>query len=107
TFEQVQKASTLAYDLLSLFAFYAPNHIPEELVREGLSVPSSALQGIVEHPKLLEDGMGELKKYSLIRRYPDTETCSIHLLVQTCLKDTMDEEAQQLWAERAIRVIYQ
>ncbi len=105
TFEQIQQASILAYDLLSLFAFYAPDHIPEELVRKGASILSLNIQAIAEHPKLFDDAMGELMKYSLIRRYSETATCSIHPLVQTCLKDRLDEETQQLWAERAVDVV--
>jgi len=101
TFEQIQQTNSLAYNFLSLAAFYAPDHIPEELLT--IASPfSPTFQSIVEHPELFDDSMGELNKYSLIRRYSHVRTCSIHPLVQTCLKDRMDEETQKLWAEYAI-----
>jgi len=107
TFQQVQQVSPLAFDLLALFAFYAPDYIPEELLHDATSVLSPVLQTVAGHPKLLEDSMGILNRYSLIHRFPDIKTCSIHPLVQVCIRDIMDENTQRLWAERAIKAIFQ
>lgn len=106
-FEQVRQANPIAIDLLSLFAFLAPDSIPEEVVSKGASVLSPALQQIIEQPDMLDDAMGELYKYSLIRRNPAAQTCTIHRLVQICIKDIMSLEVQQLWVEYAIEAISQ
>ncbi len=107
SFEEIQKANSTAIDLLSLFAFLAPDGIPEEFVRNGADALSPNLQAIKEHPDLLDDAIGELSRYSIISRYPETETCSIHRLVQICIIDGMDEDTQQLWIERAVKVVIQ
>jgi tetratricopeptide (TPR) repeat protein len=54
---------------------------------------------------MLNTVIRELLKYSLVHRDPETQTLSIHRLVQEVLKDQMDEETQRLWAERAVRAV--
>src|SRR5205807_2515211 len=105
SFKEIQKANPTAIDLLYLFAFLAPDDIPEELVSNSAHVLSPALQAIVEHPDLFDDAIGELLKYSLIRRIPDMEICTIHILVQTCVKDAIDEQTRREWAKRAVGAV--
>jgi tetratricopeptide (TPR) repeat protein/transcriptional regulator with XRE-family HTH domain len=101
-FERVQQSGTPAADLLRLCAFLHPDAIPESMIIAGAAELGPALQGIGEDPFLLNDAISELRKYSLVRRNPETKTLNIHRLVQTILKDMLDREAQQTWAGRAV-----
>jgi tetratricopeptide (TPR) repeat protein len=53
----------------------------------------------------LNNAIGELLKYSLVRRDAKNKTFTVHRLVQAVLYDAMEETQRRLWAERAIRVI--
>jgi hypothetical protein len=48
----------------------------------------------------LNQAIEELRKFSLVRRDPETKTLSVHRLVQAVLKDEMDEETLRQGAER-------
>jgi hypothetical protein len=48
----------------------------------------------------------QLLKFSLIRRDPAAKTLTIHRLVQTVLRDRMDQDTQLQWAERAVKAVY-
>jgi hypothetical protein len=49
--------------------------------------------------------IGEILKYSLLRRDSKARTLKIHRLVQAVLKEGMDDAARTLWAERAVRAV--
>ena len=53
----------------------------------------------------LNAAIAEILKYSLPRRDPKAGTLEIHRLVQTVLKQGMDEATQRLWAERVVRAV--
>jgi tetratricopeptide (TPR) repeat protein len=104
SFQKVEAANLAAADLLRLCAFLAPDAIPEEIITAGESDLSQNLQSLVEDPLKLPDAIGELRKYSLVRRNPDQEL-TIHHLVQAVLKASMDDETPRAWAERAVRAV--
>src|SRR6266700_3495521 len=105
-FEKVQQANTAAADLLRLCAFLDPNIIQEEIITKGASELGSNLQPVAADPIKLNDAIGTLLTYSLVRRNPD-HTLSIHRLVQVVLKQSMNKSVQRRWAERAVRAVYQ
>ncbi|HEU5375396.1 MAG TPA: tetratricopeptide repeat protein, partial [Ktedonobacteraceae bacterium] len=105
SFEKVRQASLEAADLLRLCAFLAPDAIPEELLIEGASELGSTLQPITDEPSILDEAIGVLRRFSLIHKNNQTDMLSIHRLIQTVLKEGMDEETQKLWAERAIKTV--
>jgi tetratricopeptide (TPR) repeat protein/transcriptional regulator with XRE-family HTH domain len=104
SFERIQQSGTPAPDLLRLCTFLHPDAIPEAMLMAGSAELTPLLQPIGEDPLLLNDAISELRKYSLIRRNPETKTLTIHRLMQTILKDIMDKETQLAWAERAVRM---
>ena len=53
----------------------------------------------------LNNSIAEILKYSLLRRDANSRTLEIHRLVQTVLKQGMDEATQRLWAELAVRAV--
>ena len=105
SFEKVEKANPAAAELLRFCAFLHPDAIPEEIITKGASELGPVLQPVAEEPIQLNKAIGELLKYSLVRRDSNTKTLTIHRLVQAVLKDGMSEGEQRQWAERAVLVV--
>jgi len=57
--------------LLRFYAFLHPDAIPEELITEGAPYLSPALQTLANDPLKLDEAIGELLNYSLVRRHPE------------------------------------
>ena len=104
-FANVERANPAAVELLRLCTFLAPDAIPEEILTEGMPDLGPALQPVAADPFELNLAIGELLKYSLLRRNPKAQTLSIHQLVQVVLRDEMDEDTQRLWAERSVKAV--
>src|SRR5439155_16436863 len=94
-----------AADLLRLCAFLSPDAIAEEIITEGADDLGPNLQPLASDAVKLDTAIKDLRKYSLVRRDPQTQTLTIHRLVQAVLKDEMDEQTQRQWAERTVRAV--
>jgi len=105
SFQRVEQTSPAAADLMRLCAFLHPDAIPEELITEGAPDLGPALQPLAGNLIALDEAMEALRAYSLVRRNPDTNTLTIHRLVQAVLRDAMNTEQQRQWAERTVRII--
>jgi tetratricopeptide (TPR) repeat protein len=105
SFGQVQQLNPAAADLLRLCAFLDPDTIPQELFLAAGDALAPALQAVAASPYALDDALAALRRYSLIRRDPTTRTLLVHRLVQVMLRESMDEQTQRQWAERAVRAI--
>jgi tetratricopeptide (TPR) repeat protein len=105
SFQKIEKRNSVAADLLRFCAFLQPDAIPEELLTEGAPELGNLLEAIADDPLQLDETIGDLLSFSLVRRHPESKTLSIHRLVQVALKDEMDEQTQRSWAERVIRAI--
>lgn len=108
-FQEVEKDTPAAADLLSLSAFLASDDIPYELLVLGaehlgdrLSV---ALMDAAEDPLMLSELLEPLTRYSLIRVEPEQNCYSIHRIVQAVLRDRMDAATQQQWIEQSIEAL--
>jgi tetratricopeptide (TPR) repeat protein/transcriptional regulator with XRE-family HTH domain len=104
-FEKIERAHPAAAELLNLCAFLHPDTIPEDLITQGLPDLGPVLQPVAADFFKLDAALAELRRYSLLRRNPDTKTLSVHRLVQAVLKDRMDEDTHRQWAERTVRVV--
>jgi tetratricopeptide (TPR) repeat protein/DNA-binding XRE family transcriptional regulator len=105
SFDRVQEANSAAADLLRLCAFLHPDAIPEEIITAGAPDLGSRLRPFATDLIKLDTVISELRKYSLLSRNPDTQSLTIHRLVQAVLKDAMGKVAQRKWAERAVRAV--
>jgi len=105
SFQRVEQANPAAAELLCLCAFFAPDRIPEELIRKGVAHWSPPLQQTAADPFTFNQTVAELLKYSLVKRLAETRTLSIHRLVQAVLLDTMEDRTQRQLAERVIRAV--
>jgi tetratricopeptide (TPR) repeat protein len=104
SFEKVQKANPAASDLLYLCVFLDPDGIQEEIFTEGASELGPTLKSIAADPIKLNETIGTLLIYSLLRRSPD-HSLIIHRLAQVVLNHDMNKSMQRRWAERAIRAV--
>jgi tetratricopeptide (TPR) repeat protein len=109
SFDLVKEANPAAADLLCLCAFLAPDAIPEAIITEGAPHLGTLLAPVGADPYLLDQAIEALRAYSLLHR--DTRSgaenmLSMHRLVQAVLKDQMDEQSRQQWAERTVRAVH-
>ena len=105
SFAQVEQNNPAAADLLRLCAFLAPDAIPEEIITQGAEHLGPQLAPVGADPYLLNQAVEALRAYSLLSRDPHTHMLSMHRLVQATLKDQMNEQDRQQWAERTIRAV--
>ena len=105
SFERVEKAHSDAADLLRLCAFLAPEEIPQELLTKDIEQSMQQSQERVSIQGILDEIIGALRDYSLIRRDSNKKTLSVHRLVQAVLRDTMDKATAQRWVEQAIKAV--
>jgi tetratricopeptide (TPR) repeat protein/DNA-binding CsgD family transcriptional regulator len=104
-FEQVDQANPAAADLLRLCAFLDPDIIPEAIFIDGASALGAALAPTASDVLLLNEAIGVLRRFSLVRRVPEAKLLNMHRLVQVVLRDRMDAQTQRLWAERAVYAV--
>jgi tetratricopeptide (TPR) repeat protein len=104
SFEKLQKAHPAAADLLRLSAFLDPDGIQEEIFTRGASELGPTFQPVAADPIKLNETIGALLTYSLLRRSPD-HSLTVHRLMQVVLKHGMKKNAQRRWAERAVRAV--
>jgi tetratricopeptide (TPR) repeat protein len=105
SFKNVEQANPAAAELLRFCAFLSPDAIPEELFSKSSAELGPILEPIASNPSGLNTALRELLKYSLVHRDHETNTLSIHRLVQEVLKDQMNGETQRIWAERVVRAV--
>jgi tetratricopeptide (TPR) repeat protein len=107
SFVQVQERSNTAADLLRVCAFLYPDAIPEEIFTDGAAELGPNVQAVAQNPLVLNQAIGVLLSYSLLKRQPEEHLLSMNRLVQAVLKDGMNEDTQVQWAERVVRVVNQ
>ncbi len=98
SFDRVEQASPASADLLRLSAFLSPDGIPNELLIAGRRCLGAnieqALEGVEDDPVLLGELFEPLSRYSLITRDGETETYSVHRLVQEVVVAEMRQADQ-------------
>ena len=95
--EQVEKENTDPSQLLRLLAFLNPDGILTEFLEAGKDGLDGALNEIISDNDRLNGALGELERFSFIRRQADAlkgQRITVHRLLQSVVKDEMSEE---LW----------
>ncbi len=105
--EKIKQANPAAAALLCLLALLHPDNIADSMIVEGAAALGPVLQPVVSDAFDFNEALGELHKYSLIKRDPEEKILAIHRLVQAVIWDGMDKEIQQEWAERTVRMVNQ
>ena len=105
SFERVEQLNPIAADLLRFLSFLAPDAVPEQLIIDGASELNPILQPIVEDESLLDEAIAVLARFSLVKRKREDSTLTVHRLVQTVVKNGMDQQTQRQWAEYVLRAV--
>ena len=105
SFQRVEQKSAAAAQLLQLCAYLAPDAIPESIITEGAEYLGPTLQPLATDPFLFNQALEALRAYSLIARDPQTQTLSIHRLVQAMVRDRIPAEAEQEWKRRVVLAV--
>lgn len=101
----LEQRNQAALELLRACAFLAPETIPEKLFTRGGSALGPILGPQVGDAYLFNDILQDCMRYSLVQRDPQTQTLSLHRLVQTVLKESMDGATYHLWLRRVIEIL--
>ena len=99
----LEKLSPLARALLRLAAWFAPDGIPRGIFSTDPTILSEGLSESIEDLDLaIEEALGELARFSLIRLTP--ETVSVHRLLQAVEQDSLTGDECKRWLECAVRL---
>ncbi|GHO58037.1 helix-turn-helix domain-containing protein [Ktedonobacter robiniae] len=105
SFEQVARTHPAATELLQLCAVLAPDHIPEELLREGAPYWPEQLREAASDLFSFNQLLKTLLDFSLIKRLSKDRIVSVHRLVQAVQWDRMDTQTQRDWSERVVKAV--
>jgi tetratricopeptide (TPR) repeat protein/DNA-binding XRE family transcriptional regulator len=104
-FQKIEAANPAAAELLHLLAFLDPDAIPETLFTEAAPTLGPVLEPIAADTLLWNEAIQTLRRFSLIKRNPETKQLTIHRLVQAILKENMDEPLRRQRAEQVVRAV--
>jgi tetratricopeptide (TPR) repeat protein len=100
---RLQDSSPPAVGLLSLAAFLDPDDLPQPLLAGRAAEFPDSLAAAAGDPLALADAVAALRRHSLVRIIG--ESLSVHRLLQTVVRATMDLETERKWAGTAIRML--
>ena len=104
-FHHLATSNPAAIDLMRLCAFLAPDAIAEEMLLQGAHHVSTLLQQAASKPIAWDHVIEDLGRYSLLHRQSESQSLSLHRLVQSVLSDEMDVFTREHWTHVAIRVV--
>jgi transcriptional regulator with XRE-family HTH domain len=105
SYERVRQTDPVAADVLKVCALLAPDAIPEELLTEGALHLGSLRSPLATNPIQLDQALSALRNLSLVKRYPETQTLSLHRLVQAVLQGAMTEAEREQWTRRILEAL--
>jgi tetratricopeptide (TPR) repeat protein len=94
-----------ALDLLHFCALVSPDAIPEGLLLKGVSHQGLVLEPVAADSAQLDQAIAALRSLSLVQRHPETQTLSLHRLVQTVLRERMSGQERAVWMRRVTAVL--
>ncbi len=103
--ERLEKYDTAAIEMLRVCAFLSPRAIPEEVLFKGVPHVGPQTRMLSKKYSELKEKVEQLCDFALIERDSSSQSLSIHPLVQALVKDSLDAETYQYWAEKAVLAI--
>ncbi|QBD82882.1 tetratricopeptide repeat protein [Ktedonosporobacter rubrisoli] len=104
-FRRIRQRSPVAFDFLCCCAFLSPKAIPEELFKSSVTSLGETLDLVAADPCQLDQAIAILRSLSLVQRFPETQTISLHNLVQVVLREELSEQEQMMWKKRIIAAL--
>ena len=98
----IQEVPTAAA-VLNLCAFLAPDNIPRSLLTEHPVVLPEELAPLAADSLLLDRAIMALRQYALLDA--NTETLTVHRLVQAVTRDRLNKDEQVSWTKAALQVL--
>lgn len=105
SFQQVQQQNPAAAELLTCCAFLAPDAIPEALLITSAPYLGPVLQELLADLWRYHAAMKNLLAYSLLQRHAETQTLSVHRLVQAVLREVQPAEIHREWTRRLLHAL--
>jgi Tfp pilus assembly protein PilF len=102
-FAALQEAQPAALSLLKLCAFFAPEDIPEALVRESASGLPEPLGAVVTDDLQWDEALMALRHYALLEG--GQQALAVHRLVQAITRDRLPVDERTQWAEAALTCV--
>ena len=99
--EKIRENSPASANLLELCAFLAPDGIPVELLKQKSETLEKSAKEFPD-PSAIDEALGDLRQYSLIKRNDEADDFSIHRLLQAVIREMMSEDDTRLWVEVTI-----
>jgi tetratricopeptide (TPR) repeat protein len=99
----IGKVDEAARALLNLCAFFAPEEVPLEAIREEAGGLPSPLDSVAADAVRLDSAIAGLLRFSLIGRRG--EDLSVHRLVQAVVRDRLEDAERQIWAAAAVGLL--
>jgi tetratricopeptide (TPR) repeat protein len=101
--ERLRGKSAAAVELLCLLAFLAPDDLSWMLLAEHADVLPAALSAAAADPLELPVVVRAVRRYSLVKTAG--EGLVVHRLVQTVIRNTLNPDQRQQWADVALRLV--
>lgn len=105
SYERVQQICPAAANLLKVCAFLAPEAIPDELFVEQALHLKSGSDEVAAEAVQFDLVLATLRRWSLVQYHIESQTLSLHRLMQAVLQDEMNNQEQQLWQRRAVHAL--
>jgi tetratricopeptide (TPR) repeat protein len=105
SFEHFAPRDPYAADLLRGCAFLAADAIPQDIFLRGSAYLGPHLATLLIDETHFDAAIKTLRRFSLVKRQPRSQTISLHRLVQVVLRSQMEPEMQVLWAGRVVQAL--
>ena len=102
--KSIAEESPAAVQLLQLFAFYAPERIPYDLIARNADFLPDQLREALTDLIMAHSVAPMLAKYSMIEPLPGREY-SVHRLVQLVVRDQLSLDDRAMWITAALRIL--
>jgi tetratricopeptide (TPR) repeat protein/transcriptional regulator with XRE-family HTH domain len=103
--ERVEREQRAAADLLRVCALLQAEAIPEELFVIGAPHLGPELEALAADPAQFDQTIAVVRRLSLVQRQAETQTLSVHRLVQAVLREQMSEPEQATWLRRVMAAL--
>ena len=104
SFEAVEEESPAAAELLNLCAFFAPDDIPLDIIREGAEHLPPTLAAAANDDLAWNEAVAALRRYSLVEVRGDS--LSVHRLVQAVARDRLEADQTTQLLGAAVDILF-
>ena len=102
SFDRLKQISPTSITLIQLFAFLNPDEILIEFLVAGKAGLDTEIREVLDDELMWQDCLDALQMFSLIRVWGDGTKIGIHRLVQSVIKDQLDQDS---WVRVSTQII--